>query len=626
MDTAIKTHTIPASKAAPSNVRRNALQRSPPGENQLASLPSIVQNVLRSPGLPLDMNTRAFLEPRFGHDFSSVQVHTDSQAAESARAVDALAFTVGRNIVFAAGQYAPGTNHGQRLLTHELTHVVQQASSNSTPSHLLSEPDNAAESEAEAESRQRPAAPLFPFVGVTPSALIQRQKAGEASPRLPALKVIPDPGAGKVRVMIGRVGVAEITPTPGQSIVEVEVTPTSGSGQFEIEIRVSRGVDVRVSTELKAAFPNAKVRVSRISLPKPPGREPFFGEEGRARVLSAPEEEPGTAAPPKATKSVPKGPASAPGTEKPAEPPVPKSMAELLLDWNAAGLLNAPLLPPDVSEIPPLEVSEAEAQAAGLPAVPLTKGPTRPPLRLVPTPPTTTTQPLPRVPSPLGAVAAGIAAFLIVFFWSSKTAPPWLDTLNPITGKPYSGKAEYDWERGLSDMQREYLRMLNAARTLSPDPLLENDPAPTQLPTPVPQPARRKKKEEDEDECFAVPVPRRGGHPRHDAYATKVSGSPTDHFVQTPVRKGSKSITYDGLTPPIKAWEVKVGYGWFFSPKHKSLRDKKLAEFDVQKNLGLDVAKICGLSHLWSIPDKWVAALLNARWGGSPPVSSIQEK
>ncbi len=66
------------------------------------------------------------MEPRFAHDFSRVRVHTDSKAAESASAVNALAYTVGRYIVFGAGQYVRGTATGKRLLAHELTHTVQQ--------------------------------------------------------------------------------------------------------------------------------------------------------------------------------------------------------------------------------------------------------------------------------------------------------------------------------------------------------------------------------------------------------------------------------------------------------------------------------------------------------------------
>jgi Domain of unknown function (DUF4157) len=94
-----------------------------------AEAPSVVHEVLRSPGQPLDTPTRAFFEARFRHDFTRVRVHTDAQATASARAVQARAYTVGPDIVFGQGQYAPATQNGQRLLAHELTHVVQQSAS-----------------------------------------------------------------------------------------------------------------------------------------------------------------------------------------------------------------------------------------------------------------------------------------------------------------------------------------------------------------------------------------------------------------------------------------------------------------------------------------------------------------
>ncbi|HEX6940370.1 MAG TPA: DUF4157 domain-containing protein [Longimicrobiales bacterium] len=84
--------------------------------------PPIVHAVLAAPGRPLDPGTRDAMERRFGH----VRVHTDGRAAESARAVDAVAYTVGRDVVFGAGRYAPDTARGRRLLAHELAHVVQQ--------------------------------------------------------------------------------------------------------------------------------------------------------------------------------------------------------------------------------------------------------------------------------------------------------------------------------------------------------------------------------------------------------------------------------------------------------------------------------------------------------------------
>jgi hypothetical protein len=74
------------------------------------------------------MVTRAFFEPRFGHDFSGVKVHTDMQAVQSAQAVHGLAYTVGRHLVFGEGRYAPSTQEGRQLLGHELVHVLQQSS------------------------------------------------------------------------------------------------------------------------------------------------------------------------------------------------------------------------------------------------------------------------------------------------------------------------------------------------------------------------------------------------------------------------------------------------------------------------------------------------------------------
>jgi hypothetical protein len=84
-----------------------------------------VQNVLATPGRPLDAGSRKFFEPRFGHDFSSVRLHADGAADRSARAIDARAYTAGHHIVFAAGQFSPATPDGQRLIAHELAHVAQ---------------------------------------------------------------------------------------------------------------------------------------------------------------------------------------------------------------------------------------------------------------------------------------------------------------------------------------------------------------------------------------------------------------------------------------------------------------------------------------------------------------------
>jgi len=133
--------------------KKSGLQRSPAGPVAVATVPPIVHEVLRAPGRPLDTATLGFMEPRFGRDFSHVRVHADSQAAESARSVNALAYTVGQNIVFDSGQYAPATPGGQRLLAHELTHVLQQESGIPAIQRQTKPPLNVAQTAADLEAQ-----------------------------------------------------------------------------------------------------------------------------------------------------------------------------------------------------------------------------------------------------------------------------------------------------------------------------------------------------------------------------------------------------------------------------------------------------------------------------------------
>jgi hypothetical protein len=113
----------PAVSGAPPHILRFSGQ--PPG--QAHTSPASVDRVLASPGTPLEPALRKDMEQRFGHDFSRVRVHSSAAAQQSARDVNAHAYTVGHNIVFGTGRFAPGTHDGLRLIAHELTHVVQQA-------------------------------------------------------------------------------------------------------------------------------------------------------------------------------------------------------------------------------------------------------------------------------------------------------------------------------------------------------------------------------------------------------------------------------------------------------------------------------------------------------------------
>ena len=103
---------------------------------EACDVPQEVHGVLQSAGRGLDAASRSFFEPRFGHDFSRIRVHDDGRAADSARAVAARAYTVGHHIVFDAGEYAPTTAVGRRLLAHELTHSVQQGAASPRPDTL----------------------------------------------------------------------------------------------------------------------------------------------------------------------------------------------------------------------------------------------------------------------------------------------------------------------------------------------------------------------------------------------------------------------------------------------------------------------------------------------------------
>jgi hypothetical protein len=170
------THTAAASKCEACERASGPLQRKAANQGASGDVPSIVHDVLRSSGQPLDAATRAFMEPRFvhdfsnvrstngargsapltvvpphdrseheadeiarrvahshsaarqtnsGYDFSSVRVHTNPVAASSARALNARAYNVGNDIVFAAGQYSTATSSGRELIAHELAHVAQ---------------------------------------------------------------------------------------------------------------------------------------------------------------------------------------------------------------------------------------------------------------------------------------------------------------------------------------------------------------------------------------------------------------------------------------------------------------------------------------------------------------------
>jgi hypothetical protein len=174
------THTIAGGECRDCENKKGRLQRKPSNNSEHLEAPPIVNEVLNSPGQPLDTATRSFMEPRFGHDFSHVRIHTDTKAAQSAASVNSLAYTVGRDVVFGSGQYMPETAAGRSLLAHELTHTVQQggAASGSTPV-AVGASNNASEKEADRAAQAVSSGQRHPVEGhASPS--VQRQPISDA--------------------------------------------------------------------------------------------------------------------------------------------------------------------------------------------------------------------------------------------------------------------------------------------------------------------------------------------------------------------------------------------------------------------------------------------------------------
>jgi hypothetical protein len=136
---------------------RSKVQRKESGPG--VRVPEQVVAVTRSSGQPLDAETRAFMEPRFGFDFGHVRIHADSESAEAARSINARAYTLGSDVVFGSGLFAPHASEGQRLLAHELAHVVQQG--NAAPSETTTSEQGVVVSKTSSPSISRTISPNY---------------------------------------------------------------------------------------------------------------------------------------------------------------------------------------------------------------------------------------------------------------------------------------------------------------------------------------------------------------------------------------------------------------------------------------------------------------------------------
>ena len=229
----------------------------PAGAQAPRRAPAAVHEVLRSPGQPLDPATQAFFESRFGSDLGGVRIHTDSRAADSARAVQALGYTVGQHIAFARGQYQPEAESGQRLLAHELAHTLQQRGapldSGPLPVSDATGPDEQAADRMAAHAITRAMGGSAASAASRPSA-VQRQATTDRTPA---------PGAAAP---------ASTTPAPAPAFQEHEIAA------FDVSSGTTRPWNLNqltrtIVTELTASS-RAYVRILGVYPTKPNDDDP----------------------------------------------------------------------------------------------------------------------------------------------------------------------------------------------------------------------------------------------------------------------------------------------------------------------------------------------------------------
>ena len=199
---------------------QRALQRRTDGPHAGSTLPAVVHTALRTPGQGIDPGLRADMESRFGHDFGRVRIHADSASASSAEALSAHSFTLGNDIYFGGGRYAPATRSGRALLGHELAHVVQQEGTPASGVRIDESPEREREADAAADEMaqgRRSASPVR--MGASG---IQRKVVVDNPTGSPAGS---PPGTTNAAIITSYLA----TLCPGFSVVAGEVVPTSAA-------------------------------------------------------------------------------------------------------------------------------------------------------------------------------------------------------------------------------------------------------------------------------------------------------------------------------------------------------------------------------------------------------------
>lgn len=272
-------HTMAGGGCSQCQKQQTALQRSATDQSESSEVPTIVNEVLRSTGQPLETETRAFMESRFNQDFSQVRIHTDGKAAESARAVNATAYTVKQDIAFDTGKYTPQNQAGNQLLAHELAHVVQQSQGSALAASDVSDSSLERSADRAASDLIHSSNPIKVAGATAPG--LARQKPPEATKSQPSIKVTITQQSGRTIVAINDVAIAEgnavpgaiefapnwtpenldvvITIPEGQEMIQIEGSSTNAallklSSRFTLTIRRKLKVPQRTFNELEGGF------------------------------------------------------------------------------------------------------------------------------------------------------------------------------------------------------------------------------------------------------------------------------------------------------------------------------------------------------------------------------------
>jgi hypothetical protein len=290
------------------------------GDAKVDIIPPIVSVTMASAGQPLDARTQTLMEARFAHDFSQVRVHTDGKAVESARAMNATAYTVNRDIAFDTGKYAPEHDGGKKLLAQELAHVVQQSRGGAPAQSTALERG----ADRAASEFSQSTGPIQVSESTVPR--LSRQKAPDAqTPKFSIEKVAK---GGRTIIALDGVAIAETTAPPEQVDVQpqwtprlMEVTIVSPEEVFFIEGSKTEAALGRLSDKYRLRKQGPKRQELSIET-----SETLSGpRENRAPTKRAPKVVPSRTPPAPLREEAPAAPAASPPPASPLQivkPPV----------------------------------------------------------------------------------------------------------------------------------------------------------------------------------------------------------------------------------------------------------------------------------------------------------------